>query len=107
MSRSAATPRRVQSQVCERVGNLSFLVVERIFEELIFSRIREKLLRIEIELADLLRTEVKLFSAQVVGKEICFCLVGFQPVAMQQEVVDLVGEDEFVKLDVLLAEHGC
>ena len=38
-------------------------------------------------------------------KEISFRFVGFDPVAMQQEAVDFIGEDEFLELDALLSQR--
>ena len=37
-------------------------------------------------------------------KEISFRFVGFEPVAMQQEPVDFIGEDELLEFDALLSE---
>ena len=38
-------------------------------------------------------------------EEFGFGLIGFEPVAMQQEAVDLIGEDKLFKLDTLAPER--
>ena len=38
-------------------------------------------------------------------KEISFRFVGFEPVAMQQESVDFIGEDELLEFDALLSKR--
>ena len=41
---------------------------------------------------------------QVTPKKFVGCRIGFQPVAVQQEVVDFVGEDELLEVDALPAQ---
>jgi hypothetical protein len=46
----------------------------------------------------------RLLLFQLSIEEICFCFVGFDPTAPEQEAVDFIGEDQFFEFDFLRAQ---